>query len=83
VETPKQDEKPPEGRCWVDKGILRVEVPLFMANGEFIAYGMLHKAAQLVTSFFRHIEREATKERQMKQDILTPVGNPYLKPDGR
>jgi hypothetical protein len=74
TEEPKPEEKPKEARCFIDKGVLRVEVPLFMPNGEYIAYGMLHKAANVAAMFFRHIEREAAKERQMRQDILTPVG---------
>lgn len=67
---------PPEARCWVDQGILRLEVPLFMPNGEYIAYGMLHKATQIVSAFFRHIERETQKDAELGRRILTPTGMP-------
>lgn len=73
----KQDEKPPEGRCWVEKGVLRVEVPLFMVNGEYVAYGMLHKATTLVEAFFKHIEKEAARKAEGSR-ILTPVGTPRV-----
>ena len=73
-ETNEQKQSPGEARCWIDKGILRVEVPLFMPNGEFLAYGMLHKAMQSANNFYRMIEREAAKERKLTNDILTPVG---------
>ena len=67
---------PPEGRCWIDKGILRVELPLFMPNGEYIAYGMLQKATQMVAAFFKLIEREAAEQKGPR--ILTPAGGPVI-----
>lgn len=73
-ETP--EDKQPQARCWIDQGMLRVEVPLFMLNGEFIAFGILHKATQLVAAFFRHIEREAQKDAELRNKIITPAGMP-------
>ena len=69
---------PPEARCWIDKGILRVELPLFMPNGEYIAYGMLHKAMDIVAKFFHHIEKEAQKDAALANKILTPAGAPRI-----
>ena len=57
----------------IDKGILLVEVPLFIRDGEFMAYGMLHKASQMVDQFFRHVEKEAQGE-GLGRRILTPAG---------
>lgn len=71
-----QQPAPPEARCWIEKGILTVQVPLFMPNGEFIAYGMLHKAMTIVSSFFRHIEKEAAEKEGPR--ILTPAGAPLI-----
>lgn len=64
----------PQGRVWIDAGVLRVEVPLFMPNGEYIAYGMLHKAALMVALYFKAIEREAAQQKGPR--ILTPAGMP-------
>lgn len=73
-ETPP--EAPKEARTWIDKGLLHVEVPLFMPNGEFIAYGMLHKATQIVNIFFRTVERESQKDAELTRRIITPAGMP-------
>lgn len=74
-EEQSKEEKPPEARCWIDKGILRVEVPLFMPNGEYVAYGMLHKAMGIVNGFFRHIEKESQKDDTLGRNILMPTGS--------
>ncbi len=66
----------PEGRCWIEDGMLRVEVPLFMPNGEYVAYGLLHKAALMVTTFFKVLEREAAEQKGPR--ILTPAGIPRV-----
>jgi hypothetical protein len=76
----KEDPRPEkrEARTFIDKGVLHVEIPLFMPNGEYIAYGMLYKAQLIVEKFFRHIEREAQREIESKR-ILTPAGLPPLR----
>ena len=71
-----KEAKPPEGRCWIENGILRVELPLLMPNGEFIAYGMLHKAAQIVESYFKVIEREIAQQKGPR--ILPVTGDPII-----
>jgi len=68
-------EKPPEAQAWIENGVLRVTMPLLMPNGEYIAYGMLHKAQLIVASYFAMIEREAAK-RAPGPRILTPTGSP-------
>lgn len=75
AEDPKE-EKPPQARVWIEQGILNVQAPLFMPNGEFIALGMLQKGSQMVEAFFRHIQREAAKDRELESRILTPIGVP-------
>ena len=75
-EAAPQGVPPPQARCWIDQGILRVEVPLFMPNGEFIAYGMLHKAMGIAEKFILHIEGEAKKDAELRGRILTPAGVP-------
>ena len=70
----KAPEKEPEARCWIEQATLRVEVPLFMANGEYIAYGMLHKAELITDIFFRQMEIQARKEKELRSPILRPVG---------
>ena len=76
AEEPKPEDIQPEAKCWVDQGMLRVEVPLLMPNGEFIAYGMLHKATYIVNLFFRTIDREMQKSAEMRNRIITPAGMP-------
>lgn len=72
----EEEKKMPEARCRIEDGMLHVEVPLFMPNGEYIAYGMLHKAAGIVTAFFFQLAREAAA--QDKTRIITPAGMPRL-----
>ncbi len=69
-ESPKQ----PEARSRIDRGMLLVEIPLFMPNGEFIAYGMLHKSQLMVDDFFRQLERQATQAEGPR--IIRPEGMP-------
>lgn len=71
-----QEVPPPEAKCWIEQGVLHVQMPLLMPNGEFIAYGMLHKAALIVTTFFLHLEKEAAQQRGPR--ILTPAGAPLI-----
>ena len=70
-ETPP--ERPKEASCGIDNGILHVEIPLFMPNGEYVAYGMLHKASLIVNTFFRAVELEAKKNAPGSR-IITPAG---------
>ena len=71
----KEEGLPKEAKGFIDKGVLHVEVPLFMPNGEYIAYGMLHKAGQMVSVFFSHIEKETRKNPEPTR-ILRPAGLP-------
>lgn len=76
AEEPKMDEKTPQAGCKIENGFLTVQVSLFVPNGEFLAYGMLHKASQITAAFFQHIEREARKAAEMHNRIITPAGMP-------